>query len=264
MTAQAWRLMLDGASSAAWNMSVDEALLSQCAARGPTLRLYSWSEPSLSLGYRQAEGDWRERCRDLEIDLVRRISGGGAVWHGDDLTYAVVLPHGWPGVPGSMRGSYAWIRDTVLAALREAGLEVEAATRDAAATARAARSEVCFEASTGYEIELAGDKLVGSAQRRGRFGVLQHGSIRLQPHDALAERILRLGSRAASGTRLVADELRTHVATAFAQVAGGALEPGPLSLSERQDAEERFSARQENSLWIPSLSLRTARASADR
>ncbi len=105
-----WRLLADGASSAAWNMSVDEALLESSGNAPATLRLYRWTGPAASLGYRQKPPDWLGRAAALGVEVVRRCSGGGTVLHVGDLTYSVTLPSGHAGIPGDLEGSYAWIR----------------------------------------------------------------------------------------------------------------------------------------------------------
>ena len=125
-------------------MAVDEALL-LCAAQGPpTLRLYTWLRPALSLGYRQPAPDWLERCAGLGVDVVRRVSGGGTVLHAGDLTYAVVAPLGTPALPDDLHGSYAWIRSALLDGLRELGISA----RPSQGEADSARLEVCFAGAT--------------------------------------------------------------------------------------------------------------------
>ena len=106
MTTPAFRVLLDGPGEAAWNMSVDEALLLEAGRAGPALRLYGWRAPALSLGYRQVAPGWLERCAPLGVEVVRRVTGGGAVLHASDLTYAVVAPTGTRGVPDDLAGSY--------------------------------------------------------------------------------------------------------------------------------------------------------------
>ena len=124
-----WRLLDDSPDGAARNMAVDEALLASVAETGvPTLRLYGWTRPSLSLGYRRdpardrLEPRWLERADALGVDVVRRPTGGGAVLHSGDLTYAVVAGCDSSPIPGGLQESYAWIRATLVAALRAAGI----------------------------------------------------------------------------------------------------------------------------------------------
>ena len=90
-----WRLLLDGPGAGSWNMAVDEALL-RSAQRGaaPTLRFYSWDGAWLSLGFAPSPLDAARRaaCREAGVGIVRRATGGRAVLHGADLTYAVAAP----------------------------------------------------------------------------------------------------------------------------------------------------------------------------
>ena len=89
----AWRLIEDGPGSGGWNMGVDEALLASAVAGRATLRLYSWDGPWLSLGYGQpSRGDLRSACLEAGVGMVRRVTGGRAVLHGSDLTYAIAAP----------------------------------------------------------------------------------------------------------------------------------------------------------------------------
>src|SRR5262245_57717493 len=87
------RLLSDPPAPGAWNMAVDEVLLTAAAASGQaTLRFYTWNEPTLSLGYFQAAADRQQHAASLACTLVRRASGGGAILHDRELTYSVALP----------------------------------------------------------------------------------------------------------------------------------------------------------------------------
>ena len=240
-------------------MAVDEALLIHCAL-GPTLRLYTWERPSISLGYRQKPGDWLERAQALDIECVRRVTGGGTVLHGLDLTYAVAAPRGLPGVPDDMRGSYTWVRECLLQGLRAAGM---CAAPSPPAPRRAARAELCFSASTGLEIDGAEAKLVGSAQRRTRSGFLQHGSIRYQDDSALARRVFGESPAGRPGPAPAARVLQDALIGAFDAAVPGGLRLGALRDSERLLAQQRAHARRASPLSLPALTLRTARALAD-
>jgi lipoate-protein ligase A len=256
----AWRLLLDPAGSAAWNMSVDEALLLHSRDAGPTLRFYAWDRPSVSLGYRQQVPPWLPRCGELGVEVVRRASGGGAVLHAGDLTYCVTAPVGCPDLPDGLEASYAWIRDVLLSGLSELGLEVESSR----GVAGGDRSPLCFEASTGTEIELATAKLVGSAQRRTPWGFLQHGSLRLADDSELHRELF--GSSPPLpllATRPAADEVIAALTCAFEQTLG--LRPRPTRLSDAEDRESHLRQRRrgEDPLGVPQLSLRREANHAD-
>ncbi len=256
----AWRLLEHPAGSAAANMAVDEALL-LCAAQGPpTLRLYTWLRPALSLGYRQPAPDWLERCAGLGVDVVRRVSGGGTVLHAGDLTYAVVAPLGTPALPDDLHGSYAWIRSALLDGLRELGISA----RPSQGEADSARLEVCFAGATGFEIEVEGRKLVGSAQRRTAWGFLQHGSLRLRDDSDLYRALL--GSSpgpaplaAPADPQLAADAL----VRAFSRALAGDLVAGCLSPRELSVAGRVQDLRRRDNLATPGLSLTSFTCLAD-
>jgi len=243
-------------------MCVDEALLLHAREQGPTLRLYTWERPTAMLGYRQKAPDWLERARALGVDVVRRVSGGGTVLHAADLTYAVVAPSGWPGVPSDLAGSYAWIQGVLLRGLADLGL----AAQPSAGSRQGARSSLCFAAATGSEIDLAGVKLVGSAQRRTPFGFLQHGSLRLRPDDALYQQLFgtRLAAPPEPLARVTAEQVAGALRTAFADALDGRLRAGPCTPTEVSSAQARLAQRRLDPLAAPGLSLTRAPAPADR
>jgi len=175
-----WRLVISSPADGAWNMALDEAIL-EAAGRGevpPTLRLYAWQPPCLSLGYAQpaAEVD-QGRLAALGWELVRRPTGGRAILHTDELTYSVAGPESEPRLAGGVLESYRTLSQALLMALHQLGLPAEAHAKSTPAAASA--NPVCFEVPSNYEITVGGKKLVGSAQRRAGRSVLQHGSLPL-------------------------------------------------------------------------------------
>jgi lipoate-protein ligase A len=181
---------LDGAA----NMALDEALLLG-RLRGsspPTLRIFAWAPPTISLGYGQPL-DGRidlDAAKRMSIDLVRRPTGGSAVLHeGPDLelTYSVAAAAGdFPGADGLL-ATYRWIGAALEAGLRQLG--ADAAMVPVQPSSPAAMPAFCFARTGSHELEAAGRKLVGSAQRRQGAGFLQHGSIML---GAAPERLRRV------------------------------------------------------------------------
>jgi lipoate-protein ligase A len=173
-------------------MAVDEALLEACrnlsAPPGsrPVLRLYGWSVPTLSLGRFQDALQSVDQgfCRDRGIPLVRRPTGGAAVLHDREVTYAVVGRVGEPPFAGSVLETYRGIAEGIARGLRLLGVEPDL---PAAAPARrvAERSAQCFAEASSYEITFAGRKVVGAAQVRRRGAALQHGSILLEANEGL-------------------------------------------------------------------------------
>jgi lipoate-protein ligase A len=251
---QSWRLLVDPPGSAAWNMSVDEALLACSSEAQPAFRLYTWRAPSVSLGYRQARSDWLERCAALGVEPVRRITGGGAVLHAGDLTYSTVVPRSFGDVPDDLHGSYAWIRAVLLDGLRALGLDA----RPSRSQAQAERLGVCFSGSTGLEIDLSDVKLVGSAQRRTARAFLQHGSIRMRDDSELYRRLLGTtpGPPPAGLGELEPAAVAESIEKALRTALGGALERSSLSAGERQVARKHALLRAREPLSVPSAFLK--------
>ena len=179
-------------------MAVDEAVLEHIH-RGeslPTLRLYAWLPPCLSLGYAQPVADVDlPRLHERGWDLVRRPTGGRAILHTDELTYSVAAPADDPRTAGTVLESYNRIARALLRALQELGLPVEIEAQAPAMQGQA--NPVCFEVPSSYEITAAGRKLVGSAQARKREGVLQHGSLPLAGDLSRITQVLAFPSEAA-------------------------------------------------------------------
>lgn len=171
-----WRLINDPPLPGGWNMGIDAALL-ELAEKGsaePTLRLYGWSRPTLSIGYKQAA----DKDLDLEfifqngIDTVRRPTGGRAILHMDEVTYAVILPSS-SSYYGSLRDVYNFVSQALKEALSDLGMKADSHDIRKGPVS----TPCCFSSMTRHEIMISGKKIVGSAQRRFRSAALQHGSI---------------------------------------------------------------------------------------
>ncbi|MEJ2486788.1 MAG: lipoate--protein ligase family protein, partial [Anaerolineales bacterium] len=176
-----WRLLLTPEAPGAWNMAVDEAILEAATHREvlPTLRLYAWNPPCLSLGYAQPISDVDEsRLEKFGWDLVRRPTGGRAILHTDELTYSVCGPEDEPVLAGDILSSYKRLSSAILAAIEQIGISVQALPQEKNANSKSPEP-VCFEVPSNYEITADGKKLVGSAQARRQGGVLQHGTLPL-------------------------------------------------------------------------------------
>ncbi len=176
-----YRLIISEPADGAWNMAVDEAILEAVSSNKaiPTLRLYSWQPACLSLGFSQSIQDVDlQRLKDRGWGLVRRLTGGRAILHTDELTYAIIAPIGEPLVAGSLLESYNRIARGLLKVLEKIDLTVDINAHIPGLNSNAA-GPVCFEIPSAYEITFQGKKLIGSAQARRKQGVLQHGSIPL-------------------------------------------------------------------------------------
>ncbi len=174
-----FRLLLMPPAAGAWNMAVDEAVL-EAVGRGeapPTLRLYAWSPPCLSLGRHQPLDDVDSgRLASRGWAWVRRPTGGRAILHTDELTYALIAPADHPLMRGGVLPSYRRIAAGLLEALRLLGI---AARMEGERPPERQPAAVCFETPSSYEITAGGRKLLGSAQARRHGAVLQHGSLPL-------------------------------------------------------------------------------------
>jgi lipoate-protein ligase A len=162
-----------------WNMALDEALLDSVAAdpSHAVLRTYSWSVPTLSLGYFQAIATAEADPRWRSVPIVRRPTGGGALWHDREVTYAVVIPSTHPASRPSS-SLYRAVHQAIIGQLHSLGVGASLRGVDPVPESRG-RPFLCFTDRDSDDIVLDGSKLVGSAQRRRSGAVLQHGSLLL-------------------------------------------------------------------------------------
>jgi len=172
-----WFLWVDETPRPGWaNMAIDQTLLDRAEVLDESwLRLYGWEPHCLSFGRhepatRRYDAD---RIAALGIDTVRRPTGGRAVWHGQELTYAVVAPSARF---GSLQEAYLEIHDMIGRALGELGIDAVLASSRRSAPLDAG---ACFSQPAGGELLVGGRKVVGSAQLRQGGALLQHGSILL-------------------------------------------------------------------------------------
>jgi lipoate-protein ligase A len=173
--------------------------------------MYAWDPPCLSLGRAQPIDVVDEPALAAEgWDWVRRPTGGRALLHADELTYAVVAPDRLPAVAGGVLASYRELSRGLLAGLERLGLHPDPPAH--ATLSDADRSNpVCFEVPSAYEITVGGRKLIGSAQLRRRGVVLQHGSLPLEGDITRVARVLRHAG--ANEQRLTAERLIRHAVT---------------------------------------------------
>ena len=186
---QSWRLIRSGYLPGAMNMALDDALLHAVAAGSPpVLRLYRWQPATLTVGYAQSldTGVDLAACTATGIDVVRRPTGGRAVLHDREVTYAVIAPAGTP-FGASIAESYRVIAGVLQEALRRFGLPVELVPgRSRGEQGR----PVCFTAPAQFELVIDGCKVAGCAQKRRGPAFLQHGSIPVDLDLDLLQRLL--------------------------------------------------------------------------
>lgn len=173
------RILPHGRADGPTNMALDEALLDGVDADPSVavLRTYEWSEPTLSLGYFQQSRLVGDEPRWRNVSIVRRPSGGGALWHDGEVTYAMVVPRSHP-LAQRASDLYRAIHKAIAAGL--ASLGTEAMLRGSAiGRIPPDRPFLCFTDRDPLDIVIRDDKIVGSAQRRRPNAVLQHGSLPL-------------------------------------------------------------------------------------
>jgi lipoate-protein ligase A len=157
-------------------MSLDEALLGSAQQDGvATVRFYTWREPTLSLGYFQPHADRKLHPASEQCLMVRRASGGGAILHDRELTYSIALPHGHALAQRAER-LYDAAHESLIETLGELGVR---ATRFCGERERGEKAFLCFQRQEPGDVLAGEHKIAGSAQRRQRGAVLQHGSVLL-------------------------------------------------------------------------------------
>lgn len=179
-------LILDPPLSGVWNMAVDAALLEECLNRNSIfLRLYRWSEATISLGHFQDAAEQHRDPRLASLPTVRRLSGGGAILHHHEQTYSCCLP---PSHPLAQQPSqlYEQIHAVFVEWLSDFGIDVAPRGRD---SSRPDEPFLCFLREAAPDLVVNGHKVLGSAQRRRRGAVLQHGSLLLGASEFAPELI---------------------------------------------------------------------------
>ena len=277
---ETWRFIRSGNSSPAYNMAVDEAVLTLHGEgkSPPTLRFYGWDPPKLSIGYFQkAEDEVDFAALEAEgLGFVRRPTGGRAVLHDKELTYSIIVAEDYPGMPRSVTESYRVLSEGLVHGFRRLGLQAEmvnlSSEADKMKYAAAAGSAACFDSPSWYELVVEGRKIAGSAQTRQKGAVLQHGSILLDIDIDQLFRVLRFPSerlrerlRASFADKAVAindlmralgrrpvtlSEAEAAFEAGIAEGLGIRLKPGELTREERelalQLAEEKYGIRDWN------------------
>lgn len=257
MSAPRWRLLIDGPVEGARNMALDRAVQLACEQGSvlPTLRLYGWTRPTVTLGrFQSVDGIDLSAAEELGCDVVRRFTGGRAVLHDDELTYAVVASLE-DGVPRGVAASYRHLCAALAEAYRRLGVDASVTERDRAASSSAA----CYLTTTRADLSLGAMKLSGSAQVWHGDTVMQHGSFTVSRDVGREARIFRLSAEdaehlaegsatieAVTGRRPALREIQDAVVDAFGDVLGIHIEPGELHEQELQaalDLEDRVRVR---------------------
>lgn len=254
-----WRWIDTGFADGATQMAADQAILECSAQVGmPTMRVYRWQPYCISLGYHQKlESLDPAACESAGVHVVRRPTGGRAVYHAQEVTYSVIIPKSSTQYLDNVAALYMMLSEGLARGLRQMGVaaELEKRSVDLNAHYKKDLSVSCFSAAARHEILVEGRKLVGSAQRHLTEGMLQHGSIltgdahldlpdflsggkpeeRARLRRAIAAKTVSIGS--ALGRDVEYDEVTPHLREGMAQEVGidfvdGALTPEELARVE--------------------------------
>jgi lipoate-protein ligase A len=197
MSSLACQLLVDPPKPGAWNMAADEAMLDAADQSAmATLRFYHWQEPTLSLGYFQRFAQRADHSASQETAVVRRLSGGGALVHDHELTYSIALPASHP-LTQNQKSLYIFVHQALIRALHDHGIPArmhreQPSPRDqhgppgsTSPSGHPANTPfLCFQRHCPGDVLMADSygqpvKILGSAQRRRRGALLQHGSLLL-------------------------------------------------------------------------------------
>lgn len=261
------RLVVSGPTDAAMNMAIDQALLESVdSGSDPCLRFYQWSGPTLSLGYFQSITDAQQYLDGLadkgivddseQVQIVRRASGGGAILHDHELTYSIALGNcRIPGRSQTQLGASDWLYQSVHNAIAVClgQFQCDAArfrdsekSRVLSSQTNAEPSFLCFQRRTENDLITSGYKVLGSAQRRGRRSILQHGSllIRASAFAPVLPGVQDLGGAIPGRLQLI-----SSLAECLSRSLGIALIDSELSDRELDRAEDLSKSRFGASDW---------------
>ncbi len=263
-----WRVIFSKPARGAWNMAADEAIM-ESSGRGdtpPTLRLYAWDPACLSLGYAQSYSDVdTNRLKANSWDVVRRVTGGRAILHIDELTYSISAPTDEIRFRGTILESYHRMAEALIQAVHSLGLPVQ--IEENAAPSNTPKGPVCFEVPSAYEIVINGKKIIGSAQARKKEGILQHGTFPLAGDLTRITRVLtfpdemareaaagKLLNRAVTAQTILHSEIPWQIAAeafskAFEETLEIDLQTGELTLSEIERADELVENKYDHPVW---------------
>jgi lipoate-protein ligase A len=243
-------LLIEGARTGAMQMAIDEVLLDDAAAYGKCwLRFYQWSEPTLSLGYFQPYADRSRHAESQRCPVVRRQTGGGAIVHDRELTYCLAMPLAHPLASDATR-LYDAVHLALIEVLSAAGIAARLCGDE---TASAEGSPfLCFQRRSAQDVVSGPAKICGSAQRRRRGAILQHGSLLLAA-SAQAPELPGLAELQPIGERLGQMLEATQVARIWAKQIGARLllelSAGQLPAALEASAAALAGAKYADSAW---------------
>ncbi len=229
-----WRLINSGYLDGYTNMAIDEAMFTLRATNDmpPTLRLYGWRPPAISVGYFQKlEGI---KLENNTMDIVRRLTGGGAILHDQELTFCLVTAFKDSIIPDDISASYDVTCRPIINGLQSLGIDAQIRGDESPVTNRAVskkrESFFCFARLSKYDIAYRGKKLVGIAQRKKNGILLHHGSILLNEQNL--DRATSINS--ILGRKVEFEELSKNIVQGFEKELSIDLVPGELTKGEQE------------------------------
>jgi lipoyl(octanoyl) transferase len=241
------------------NMAIDEHLLLRHGPSGtPVLRIYGWQPPAITLGrYQGTDRLDLEACRHDAVPVVRRITGGGAIYHDNEMTYSVVWPDDGDSGSGCIERSFERINAFILETYRSLGLNPVYAKECNVPGISTGRTHFCFSGNENYDILINGRKIGGNAQKRVRGSLLQHGSIPLAMDAGRVQRYFRdrieTGNFAAlneaCGREVSSEEIIGIMTAAFSNVMGVDLSEQGLDNQEEESVRALLRERYSLDRW---------------
>ncbi len=234
------RFLNSGFNDGFYNMALDAALLDSCAERNaaPALRFYGWSPPAVSLGYFQNEEDFRGMHG---MDVVKRLTGGGAIVHDRELTFSLVFGEKDPVLPEDVFESYGAVCEAIVLGLGligiEAGVRGDSASGNPVSGPERKSPYFCFEKPSRFDVTAGGRKIAGSAQRRRKGAVLHHGSVPMEKADSAGA----VSVEEACGRRVSFEELSAAMLRGFGRALGAEFEECLPDEFELERAASRLS-----------------------
>lgn len=259
-----WRFIDTGPLDGVSNMAVDEALL-LCfdpERSRPVFRIYGWEPPALSLGRFQKGEEVLDRyaCAKANVPVVRRITGGGVIYHADELTYSLACSPGHAPPAASIKESFRVLTSFLARFYGKLGLNPRYAMESLPeGVGHNSRSSFCFAGRETYDILIEGRKIGGNAQRRLKNAIFQHGSIPLVNRAESGASFLSappagIGGKTTAlrelGVEASRDELKRLMALAFSETMGAELEEGSLALEEKRVAASLVREKHSRELWV--------------
>lgn len=233
------RVLETGYNPAALNMAIDEALM-QNVKEVPVLRIYGWKPAAVSIGYFQSINEEidLEKCNQLGIDIVRRLTGGGAVLHEYEVTYSFITRQ----YPQNILESYRWICDIIVLSINRLGFSASFVPLN--------------------DIVVDGKKVSGNAQTRKKAVLLQHGTILLNididkmftilkiPSEKLKDKVIKDAKERVTGLNSITfEDMATSLKTSFAEKCCSKLVTSSLSTEEINHAQWLVEHRYNNKKW---------------